>query len=174
MQRSPSRSLRFHRRLRRPGNRQGDQTHHAPAHHRGPDSLHAYDLRLQRAEDVPGLRPGQTQLHQPRRSAPHTVYYQIYVDGALIIDNSAGKEIAMGSTLAKTEFPYQVNPADATLTVTVYFWADDTTHVRLDDHRVRAGFGLSPSRPSPRPSSRRMPRASSPPSPPPAAPGPGP
>ncbi|HUT90455.1 MAG TPA: hypothetical protein VMY37_13215 [Thermoguttaceae bacterium] len=74
-------------------------------------------------------------------SNPHTVYYQIYVDGVLTVDNSAGSVIAMGGTLAKTELIGQADPADATLSVTMYFWASAASQIRLDDHRVKAGFG---------------------------------
>lgn len=69
------------------------------------------------------------------------VYYQIYVDGVLTVDGSAGYSISMGSTLAKTEVIGQADPADATLSVTMYFWSDEASQVRLDDHRVKAGFG---------------------------------
>ena len=74
-------------------------------------------------------------------SNPHTVYYQIYVDSVLTIDNSAGSEIAMGSTLEAIEVLGQADPADATLTVDIYLWVDVTEQIRLDDHRVKAGFG---------------------------------
>jgi hypothetical protein len=69
------------------------------------------------------------------------VYYQIYVDGVLTIDGSAGYSIPMGSTLAKVEVIGQADPADATLTVTVFLWSDEASQVRLDDYRVKAGFG---------------------------------
>jgi len=69
------------------------------------------------------------------------VYYQIYVDGVLTVDGSAGYSISMGSTLAKTLVIGQADPADATLSVTMYFWSDEASQVRLDDHRVKAGFG---------------------------------
>lgn len=74
-------------------------------------------------------------------SNPHTVYYQIYVDGVLTIDNSAGDVIAMGSTLAAIEVIGQADPADATLTVTIFLWASAASQIRLDDFRVKAGFG---------------------------------
>jgi len=43
---------------------------------------------------------------------PHTINYQIYVDGQLVVDRSSGFEIGAGSTLAKTELIYQGDPAD--------------------------------------------------------------
>lgn len=72
---------------------------------------------------------------------PHTIKYQIYVDGQLVVDRQTGFEIAAGSTLAKTELIYQVDPADATLSVQIYYWADTADKIRLDDHRIRAGIG---------------------------------
>jgi len=74
-------------------------------------------------------------------SDPHTIYYQIYVDGVLTVDNSTGDVIAMGSTLEAIELIGQADPADATLSVTMYFWVDEASQIRLDDHRVKAGFG---------------------------------
>lgn len=73
---------------------------------------------------------------------PHTIYYQIYVDGQLVVDrSSSGFVIGAGSTLAKTELIYQVDPADKDVTTTMYFWADEASKIRLDDHRVRCGIG---------------------------------
>lgn len=72
---------------------------------------------------------------------PHTIKYEIWVDGLKVIDRSSGFEILQGGTLAKSELIYQVDPADAVLNVSVYLWADAASQIRLDDHRVRAGIG---------------------------------
>jgi hypothetical protein len=72
---------------------------------------------------------------------PHTIKYEIWVDGVKVIDRSTGFEILQGGTLAKSELIYQVDPADAVLNVAIYLWADEASQVRLDDHRVRAGIG---------------------------------
>jgi hypothetical protein len=71
----------------------------------------------------------------------HTIYYQVYVDNALVIDRSTGFSISSGSTLAKTELIYQVNPADAAIAVSIFFWVDTASQIVLNDHRIRAGFG---------------------------------
>ncbi|MGB3341315.1 MAG: hypothetical protein WBB37_07535 [bacterium] len=73
---------------------------------------------------------------------PHTIYYQIYADGELIVDRSTGFSIGAGSTLAKTELIYQVDPADEDVTTQIYLWADEASQIRLDDHRVRCGIGV--------------------------------
>lgn len=72
----------------------------------------------------------------------HTIYYQIYVDGQLVVDRSSGFSIGAGSTLAKTELIYQIDPADKDVTTQIYLWADEAGHIRLDDHRVRCGIGV--------------------------------
>ncbi len=72
---------------------------------------------------------------------PHTIKYEIWVDGLKVVDRSSGFEILQGGTLAKSELIYQVDPADAVLNVSVYLWADAASQIRLDDHRVRAGIG---------------------------------
>jgi len=72
---------------------------------------------------------------------PHTIKYEIWVDGVKVIDRSTGFEILQGGTLAKSELIYQVDPADAVLNVAVYLWADEASQIRLDDHRVYAGIG---------------------------------
>lgn len=72
---------------------------------------------------------------------PHTIYYQIYVDGTLVVDRSVGFEIGAGSTLAKTELIYQIDPPDQNLNVQVSLWADTNDDIELDDHQVRAGIG---------------------------------
>lgn len=74
-------------------------------------------------------------------SNPHTIYYQIYVDGTLVVDRSVGFEIGAGSTLAKTELIYQIDPPDQNLNVQIYLWADTNDDIELDDHQVRAGIG---------------------------------
>jgi hypothetical protein len=71
----------------------------------------------------------------------HTIYYQIYIDNALVIDRSTGFSIGAGSTLAKTELVYQVDPADAEIEADIYFWVDTASQIKLDDHRIRSGFG---------------------------------
>lgn len=72
---------------------------------------------------------------------PHTIKYEIWVDGVKVIDRSSGFEILQGGTLAKTELLYQVDPADANWSVQIYLWADAASQIRLDDHRIRAGIG---------------------------------
>lgn len=76
---------------------------------------------------------------------PQTIYYQIYVDGALVIDRSSGFEIGAGNTLAKTELIYQVDPADEDVTTQIYLWVSTADQIRLDDHRVRCGIGAEQS-----------------------------
>lgn len=72
---------------------------------------------------------------------PQTIYYQIYVDGQLIVDRSSGFSIGAGSTLAKTELIYQVDPTDEDVSTQIYFWVSTTNQIRLDDHRARCGIG---------------------------------
>lgn len=72
----------------------------------------------------------------------HNLYYQIYVDGQLVVDRSGGFMIDPGATLAKTELIYQVDPPDEDVTTQMYFWADVADLIRLDDHRVRCGIGV--------------------------------
>lgn len=74
-------------------------------------------------------------------SNPQTIYYQIYVDGQLIVDRTSGFSISAGSTLAKTELIYQVDPTDEDVSTQIYFWVSTTNQIRLDDHRVRCGIG---------------------------------
>ena len=101
-----------------------------------PVSSTCNEVKLKRAA-------GQVKLNFTNLDASHAqkVYYQIYVDGVLTVDGSAGYSIPMGSTLAKVEVIGQADPADATLTVTVFLWSDEASQVRLDDYRVKAGFG---------------------------------
>jgi len=72
---------------------------------------------------------------------PHTIKYQIFVDGSLVVDRSTGFEIDAGSTLAKHEVIYQVDPTDQNLNVQVYLWADEIEKIDLDDHQIQAGIG---------------------------------
>jgi len=72
---------------------------------------------------------------------PQTIYYQIYVDGQLVVDRSSGFSIGAGSTLAKTELIYQVDPTDEAVSTQIYLWVSTTNQIRLDDHRVRCGIG---------------------------------
>lgn len=72
---------------------------------------------------------------------PQTIYYEIYADGQIVVDNSSGTEIGAGSTLVATHLIYQTDPADENVTVTMFFWVSTADQIRLDDHQVRCGIG---------------------------------
>lgn len=81
---------------------------------------------------------GRVEMHftNTDSASSHTIYYQIYLDGTLVVDNSAGTSIGMSGTLDAVETIKQSNPADGDLTVDIYLWADTANVITLDYHQV--------------------------------------